>query len=210
MGKFMDLTGLKFGRWTVIEKAEKLNNQIAWLCECECGNKRIVRGQDLRTGKSKSCGCLKDEKTTKRNLKHGQARTRLYRIWKGLRNRCNNPNNPSYKDYGARGITVCKEWNESFEAFFEDMSSNYKDNLSIDRIDNNKGYYKENCRWATRKEQNLNTRQNKYIDTPLGRLALSQIEEITGIDRHKIKNLINKGKSEIIFETLKKVGELKE
>lgn len=167
MGKFKDLTGQKFGRLTVIERAgnDKRCN-ATWKCVCSCSQKteRIVPGVDLISGHTRSCGCLNSELITLRNLKHGKRGTRLYTIWASMKKRCYNPKDVSYKNYGGRGITVCDEWKNDFKAFYNwAIDNGYKDNLSIDRIYNEKSYFPSNCRFATRKEQNNNQRSNHLI-----------------------------------------------
>jgi len=161
------LTGQKFGRLTVIKKigSNKWRKTI-WLCKCDCGNEKSIIGLHLKSGNTKSCGCVRKE--TFNNLKHGMAKTRFYTIWNGIKKRCNNPKYIEYKIYGGRGIKVCKSWNK-FENFRDDMLESYlehqknNDYTSIDRINNNGNYCKENCRWATMKEQNNNQRTNRLI-----------------------------------------------
>ncbi len=157
----IDLLGQRFGRWLVIEEAENTTRGTAqWKCLCDCGNVRIVRANDLRQGKSISCGCYNTEVCTT----HGMTHHPLYRAWQNMKERCTNPNIPNFKNYGGRGITVCERWMNSFEAFYEDMSPTYKKGLSIDRRDNNKEYSPENCRWATQTEQCNNTRNNRTYE----------------------------------------------
>lgn len=195
MGKFIDMTGLRYGRLRVINYAGKdRNNLTEWLCECECGKKLIVRGQDLRRGRQVSCGCHKRNLTVERNTFHGLSKTRPYRIWKNMKSRCLNPKTKSYCDYGGRGITVCEKWVGSFDAFWEDMKDGYADCLELDRIDSNKGYSPENCRWVDKKTQNRNTRQNHYIEVENRLITIAEAAECAGVSYDKAKRLVYNGK----------------
>ena len=162
MGKLIDLTGKKFGRLTIIEWVE--NNkwrQSRWLCRCECGKKIVITSSSLKNGNTKSCGCLAIEIKTKHGHCCRNKTSKTYQIWHSMIQRCNNPNCKAYKNYGGRGIKVCKGWRK-FEGFLQDMGEQPL-NLTLDRVDNNGNYCKENCRWATQKEQRRNTRRNILI-----------------------------------------------
>jgi hypothetical protein len=162
MGKFIDLTGLKFGRWTILKQINTNKKKSRWKCECSCGIIKNIDGYSLRTGDSKSCGCLHKDIMTK----HGLSNSHIDKIWKSMIQRCTNPKNPRYKDYGNRGITVCKRWlpkNNGFINFLNDMGLPPSKKHQIDRIDNNKGYHKKNCRWSTNKENNYNRRDSHML-----------------------------------------------
>ncbi len=198
---FQDLTGLKFGKLTVIERTTDYispsGNKIArWLCKCDCGNLSKINGASLKRGTS-SCGCLQKEMVRTRRTKHQKSGTRLYRIWKGIQTRCYNPNHHSYKHYGGEGKGVCDEWRD-FAPFYEwSMSNGYEDKLSIDRIDNSKGYAPDNCRWVSNKTQQNNTRRNHFITYNGKTQTLSQWAEEYNIPRNLLCKRLNELKWDI-------------
>lgn len=154
-----NLNGLRFGHLLVSDFKEKRGKQNYWKCYCDCGEDCFVRANHLLSESTKSCGkrCIHYPKNRRT---HNLTKTRQYGIWSGLKNRCLNKNNTSYKNYGGRGISVSPDWLTSFEVFWRDMRNGYDDSLEIDRIDNNGNYCKENCRWVTRKQNNQNRRNS--------------------------------------------------
>lgn len=149
--------GYKFGRLTVQSEPFKVNGRIAFTCRCSCGSVVDIKSDNLRRGKTKSCGCLWRP--------HGMSGSRVYSIWQGMLQRCHDKNFPSYHNYGGRGIFVCKEWRDSPIKFISWAKQNgYEDKFQIDRIDNDKGYYPKNCRWVTCKENRANTKNSKIFN----------------------------------------------
>ena len=158
------LEGQKFGRLTVIKRSgsDTKGKNAMWECKCDCGNTTLVTTSHLTSKHTQSCGCLKKETVNDGQFKktHGQSNTRLYRIRVGMINRCYNEKNKKYHIYGGRGIAVCEEWLNSFDAFYKwAMSHSYNDNLTIDRINGDGNYEPLNCRWSTYSEQNKNRRK---------------------------------------------------
>ena len=134
-----------------------------FLCQCDCGNQIIAFYSNLRRGATKSCGCWKKENNYNATRTHGMSQSPEYKIWAGIKKRCLNPRYKEFHLYGGRGITMSKEWESSFEQFFQDMGPRPSPSHSIERIDNNAGYNKDNCRWATKLEQGANTRRTHKI-----------------------------------------------
>lgn len=161
--KKVDLTGQKFGYLTVLRFDENSENKrTKWICSCKCGNLTSVQTQQLKSGKTISCGCRRYET---KNQKHGMKKTRIYSIWCGMKKRCYQKNDKTYKRYGETGISVCDEWKNDFMSFYNwSIQNGYADDLTIDRKNNNLGYSPENCRWATKEEQQNNKTNNVIID----------------------------------------------
>lgn len=189
--KRQNLIGKRVGQLEVIEKAYSKKGNVFWKCQCDCGNICYYSTGDLNRGQIKSCGCYKKSGVT--SITHGLTHNRIRTIWVNMKQRCENPNNPNYKYYGDRGITVCKEW-QNLETFYEWANSNgYRDNLTIDRIDVNGNYEPSNCRWITMKEQHNNKRSNRIIEYRGQKYTLTQLAEKSGIKKTTLKERLNLG-----------------
>lgn len=156
-----DLRGMRFGRLVAVEQTEeRKHGKVLWLCKCDCGKLCSVMSTRLVSGHTTSCGCYVSDLRTELNTTHGGTHTRLYSIWDSMKTRCNNPKSKTYSYYGGKGITVCPEWEKSFEAFRDwALANGYADNLTLDRIDSDKGYAPDNCQWATWHEQRVNQKR---------------------------------------------------
>ncbi len=190
--RFNDLSGTRFGRLVVLrlDRMEKRSGAFKsfWVCHCDCGVEKVLARNNLTSGNTRSCGCLSIENSATVNRTHGMSRTILYNTWQCMITRCCNPDNPAYKDYGGRGIKVCERWRIDYTAFLADMGQPPTKRYSLDRIDNNGNYCKENCRWATTKQQSRNSRHNVHIEHNGESHCVSEWAEITGIKMHTLYN----------------------
>lgn len=200
MNRAIDLTGQRFGRLKAIERAENTkDNKAQWICECECGSTVVVSASNLRRKSTKSCGCLRSEMATQHltignhNRKHGLTGTKLYVLWQCMKQRCTNPLSKDYKDYGGRGVAVCDEWLNDFQAFYNwSYANGFKEGLSIDRINVNGNYEPNNCRWVDTKEQANNKRNNHILTYNEETHTVAEWSKITGIKYNTLLNRINK------------------
>jgi predicted small secreted protein/transposase len=195
MGKFIDLTGQIFGKLTVIKQYDdRIRKQRAWICKCNCGNSKeiIVTSGDLKSGNTKSCGCTRKENLIKFIKTHGMKGTSIYTSWQHMKSRCNNKNNKNYLLYGGRGITYDENW-ENFENFYKDMGDTWFEKATLDRIDCDGNYCKENCRWITIQEQQNNKRVNVLVTIYGETLNLSQVSKKYNIHYQTIVNRYNNG-----------------
>lgn len=203
MSMFKDLSGLKFGRLTVLSLASR-KNASTWLCRCDCGTERVIRGTNFTSGSTKSCGCLSTETRSKLGSSHrrmtsipkaSEVFSSEYRAWISMRDRCSNPANKSFHNYGGRGIQVCERWQNSFDSFLEDMGPKAEANLSLDRINGSSDYSPENCRWTTNKVQMNNVRYNVKVTIDGETNTVAYWCEFFGIARNTYECRVMKGES---------------
>lgn len=176
------LEGMKFGKLKVISFDHYSKTKMQYyLCECECGNYKTVQASHLLNGDAKSCGCVRSTRVNKPFRQYGTYNKRLHNIWNGMLDRCTNKNNPAYENYGGRGIFVCQEWHD-FPTFYNwAICNGYNDSLSIERINNNDGYYAENCKWANRYEQANNKRNVTKFNYNGCEYSMAQLSKMSGI-----------------------------
>lgn len=188
----IDITGMKFNRLTALEYMGQGSSGARWKFRCDCGNEIVTAGYHVRKGRTKSCGCWNEENKHDRYKIHGMHKTRLYSAWSHMKQRCLNPSCKEYENYGGRGILICKDWIDNFENFREwAMNNGYSETLTLDRIDNNKGYSPDNCRWVSMLVQENNKRNNHYYLFKGQPKTLSQIAREYSISRNALYYRVN-------------------
>lgn len=196
MGRLIDLTGRKFGKLSVIRRSGAAKDgEATWLCQCECGAQTVVDGKSLRTGNTRTCGCSRKQPRPYEK-KHGDCKTRLYRIWGNMKHRCYGKSDAEkYQYYGGRGITVCDEWHDFINFRKWALKSGYNDSLTLDRIDNDGNYSPDNCRWVPVKRQCMNRRSNHFITENGKTLSVLQWANLLGVSHSTIISRLKKGGS---------------
>ena len=204
-----DLTGRRFGRLTVLEFVPTENTHSYWKCRCDCGKYKVISSVGLKTGNTASCGCISAERArefikTYHHPTHNLSKTKLYGIWAAMKQRCYNEKCTAHKNYGARGITVCGEWRNDFQAFYDwAMANGYRAGLTIDRIDNDGRYEPSNCRWSDRKKQSRNRRSNIYVNYNNKTMCLKDASKISGIPTHVLYRRYRFGdRGEMLFRSV--------
>jgi hypothetical protein len=175
--------GDRFCKLVAVSFSHRKRTCQYWIFKCDCGKEKIIRVDGVKSGQTKSCGCFRNT--------HTMSKTSIYRSWASMKSRCHNENVPHYKDYGGRGITVCEEWME-FENFYKDMREK-PEGKTLDRINNDKGYYKKNCRWATRKEQSNNVRTNRHLVYKNKTQTMAQWAEEFGMSINTLHERLRRG-----------------
>lgn len=190
-----DLSGRVFSRLRVVREVERMKGRRMWECLCDCGIVAIVGHRALKSGSTSSCGCLRKETAAKQNTVHGYAKrgskSRIYKVWSGIIARCQNTSASGYKNYGGRGIKVCARW-KVFENFLADIGDPDDCTLTIERKDNNGDYEPGNCRWATRSEQGVNKRNNRFIDHEGKSMTVTDWSRYLGISRSTLIEALSK------------------
>jgi hypothetical protein len=185
-----DMTLQKYGKLAPLKIAKRdLRGNLYWTCQCDCGRLATVRADRLKMGTTKSCGCIHDKGN---NTKHNLSKTRLYKTWVNIKQRCFNVKNTSYQNYGTRGIVMCNEWFNDFKKFYDwCMSNGYSDSLTIDRIDNNGNYEPLNCQFITLKQQQLNKSDNHILEYDGISQTITQWAETLNISKYTLSSRIN-------------------
>ena len=192
MPPLRDLTNQRFGFLTVLGRAGTQNGHATWMCQCDCGVQKEIVGSSLLNGSTKSCGCKTSEFVSQSKIQHGMSNSRLYRIWQDMKRRCNNPHRVHYNSYGGRGITVCDEWMNSPQLFFEwAMQNGYSDHLTLDRIDVNGNYEPRNCRWISRSQQGRNKRNNHRVSYERQLITMADAADLTAISYSTLRSRLN-------------------
>jgi len=199
--KTKDITGQRFGNLVVLHAMPPDGcGRVKWKLKCDCGGETIRMTSEItKSAKKRALTCAHKCPLRAVAKKHDMSAHPAYWVWRSMRDRCQLPTHQAWKNYGGRGITVCERW-DSFEAFWEDMGPTYKKGLTLDRLDNSKGYSPENCGWRTRKQQASNTRKNRFIETPWGKMTVKQASEKSGVGVTTLLYRLNHGvPAELMF-----------
>ncbi len=193
-----DLSGLAFGRLTVESRAPDRiqpngSTKVMWACVCSCGARLVASASNLRSGNTSSCGCLRKEELTARSISHGMTKTAEYNSWFAAKQRCTNPKHQYFYAYGGRGIQMCKEWSDSFEAFFAHMGPKPSPMHSIDRIDVDGNYCPENCRWASPQQQSSNKTNSRMLSAFGTNMCASEWSKLMGVSQQTISSRLRRG-----------------
>jgi hypothetical protein len=192
--KAIEMLGGSFGRLVVVDVVDVPGRRAkGLLVECDCGTRKVVRANNVRSGATRSCGCLEREHREGHWKTHGLARVPEYTVWEGMIARCENPNGHRYADYGGRGITVCARWRADFGAFYADMGPRPSPTHQLDRVDNDRGYEPSNCRWATRHEQQNNMRNSRRVAHGGVTKTVAQWARATGLPYACLSTRLDRG-----------------
>lgn len=192
--RIVDKTGKRYGRLVVLKRDENKTSGTYWICQCDCGNIKSINTSELGGNRTKSCGCLKREILKKQQeTTHGETNTRLYSIWRAMKKRCYQPTSAGYKNYGGRGIVVCDDWVCSYENFRDwALKNGYKENLTLDRLNNDGNYEPSNCRFSTYIQQANNKRTNRVLTYKNVQLTEAQWCVLTNVPKTTFRRKINK------------------
>lgn len=192
----IDLTGKTFGNLTVLRLAvDEPRKKKKWLCQCGCGREIVVSASNLKSGHSQQCRTCQLKAVQTGNVTHNQSGTKLYRVWNGIKTRCENPNSKSYPEYGGRGITLCPEWHDAATFLEWAWANGYHEGLEIDRIDNDRGYSPDNCHWIPRKNNANNKRSSKYVEHGGEKRTVSEWASFFGVNYKNLCRNLSKGYS---------------
>lgn len=194
MSKRIDLTNKRFGKLTVLKIDEnKSRGELYWLCLCDCGNLKSIQGRKLRSGWTKSCGCLQKEWAKENFSTHKMSETSLYKVWENMKTRCFNPKSNRFYRYGGRGITICDEWLD-FKSFSEwALLNGYKDGLSLERKNIDKDYEPGNCCWIPIEKQAQNKSNTVWITYQDKKMCMAEFSKIANVSINVIRNRLKKG-----------------
>ena len=192
-----DITGLRVGFLTAMKYHGSDGKKSLWEMLCDCGKTVVQNASEMQKQKKRgitaSCGCMRRSTIGQKNTSHGMSHHPGYSVWRAMLDRCGLSTHHAFYNYGARGITVCEKWQQGFDAFWQDMGPSYTRGLTLERLDNNAGYYPGNCAWRTRKQQSNNQRRNRVLDTPSGQMTLSQASEEFGIGKTTLTYRLDQG-----------------